>query len=70
MKTNNNSKIWEEWMGYRVHYVFDGCTYIQDTTTYGVSYARAAQVMKQVLLQGSCAWITKMSPDDAVEVPF
>ena len=35
---NSELDTWEEWMGYRVHYVLDGVAYVQDSTSYGVSY--------------------------------
>tara|TARA_Y100001937_G_scaffold111340_1_gene157871 strand:+ start:287 stop:550 length:264 start_codon:yes stop_codon:yes gene_type:complete len=63
-------RVWQEWMGYRVYYIVDGLTYVQDTTSYGVSYGRAAEVMKKILLKGSCAWIAKMDPTETLEVPF
>ena len=67
---NSELDTWEEWMGYRVHYVLDGVAYVQDSTSYGVSYGRATQVMKSVLLQGFCAWIVRMKPDEVEEIPF
>ncbi len=63
-------KVWEEWMGYVVHFNKDGQVYIDQRTSYGVSRERAMDAMKDILLSGDCAWIMPMNPAEMEDIPF
>ena len=65
-----SGKIWELWMGYVVHYLYDGNTCIEPTTSYGVGLEYAVEKRNRILRDGRCAWIVKMDPKLVDEVPF
>ncbi len=67
-----NSNNWEEWMGYSVHYMnWDGeGPFIDPSTDYGIPMVTALTTMKAILLTGRCAWVAKVDPESALEVPF
>lgn len=72
MNTNKNSKDWEEWMGYCVHYMnWNGeGPFIDPQTDYGVPMARAVRTMRTILKTGRCAWLVKVDPHQDWDVPF
>lgn len=59
-----------EWMGYVVHYIHNGEEYTDPSTAYGATIKIASDRMKELLLQGKCAWIKTMNPSEAKEIPF
>ena len=72
MKTNKNSKIWEEWMGYYVHYMHwnNEGPFIDPDTSFGVPKGVAMNTMKRILQSGRCAWLVKVDPHQDWDVPF
>ena len=69
---NNNFEKWEEWMGYCVHYMNwngDG-PFIDPCSDYGIPMASALNAMIALLLTGRCAWVAKVDPKQALDVPF
>ena len=66
----NQNKIWEEWMGYTVHYFHDENEFIDQSTSYGVSKSRANKKMLQILSDGQCAWLRKVDPHTIEDIPF
>jgi hypothetical protein len=67
---SKNKKEWQEWMGYTVHYVFDGQSFVEPATTHGIPRTKASSVMKSLLERGLCSYIKKVDPGMVEEIPF
>lgn len=69
---NHNSDIWEEWMGYCVYYMNwnNEGPFIDPSTDYGIPLVSALSTMNAILQTGRCAWVAKINPEQALEVPF
>ncbi len=63
-------KVWEEWMGYTVHYIHNGQEYVDPSTSYGATIKQATAKMSEMLLMGKCAWIKTVDPEQFGDIPF
>ena len=58
-------------MGYVVYYVpSNGKPRIERSTYYGATKKVAANKMKEILMNGHCAWISPVDPELVGNIPF